>query len=53
MEPINSESLYLPNRVVTKFIKQLIQDLGEATTLVPWLMKQQARQVLSVSIKLL
>ncbi|MGO4821404.1 MULTISPECIES: RagB/SusD family nutrient uptake outer membrane protein [unclassified Flavobacterium] len=35
-EPINSESLYLPKSSRDEIYKQLIQDLGEAATLVPW-----------------
>ena len=35
-EPINSESLYLPKSSRDEIYKQLIQDLGEASALVPW-----------------
>jgi hypothetical protein len=35
-EPINSETLYLPKSSRDEIYKQLIQDLGEAATLVPW-----------------
>lgn len=35
-EPVNSETLYLPKSSRDVIYKQLIQDLGEAATLVPW-----------------
>lgn len=35
-EPINSETLYLPRSDRDLIYKQLIADLGEAATLVPW-----------------
>jgi starch-binding outer membrane protein, SusD/RagB family len=35
-EPITSETLYLPKSSRDVIYKQLIQDLGEAATLVPW-----------------
>jgi starch-binding outer membrane protein, SusD/RagB family len=35
-EPINSETLYLPKSNRDIIYKQLLEDLGEAATLVPW-----------------
>jgi len=35
-EPINSETIYLPKSNRDVIYKQLIADLGEASTLVPW-----------------
>lgn len=35
-EPINNETIYIPKSSRDIIYKQLIQDLGEAATLVPW-----------------
>lgn len=35
-EPINNETIYLPKTSRDIIYKQIIQDLGEASTLVPW-----------------
>ncbi|OUL61564.1 RagB/SusD family nutrient uptake outer membrane protein [Flavobacterium sp. AJR] len=35
-EPVNTETIYLPKSSRDVIYKQIIQDLGEAATLVPW-----------------